>query len=223
MSVPKTRPVSEPELQRLTEACRKVGPPQGTYGASTFENDFLGEVMSTVLDLQMRGVVVATSIQHFRELRQAEVRTLEDLDAALARYPDDREGNRQAAQFLWGNNLWTRVRWLRGFVRFLLDEGLTDHRALLDWAQDAQFRRDFAGRAKFLGIATFQSIRMRLGIDTVKPDVHLRRFVEPVVGHSISDEELIRVIEEAASRLGVPAQHLDLALWEYQRGRPGTI
>jgi len=175
--VAKTRPVTAREMGLLLEACRRVEPAPGDAVDSSFGSDYLVQVMDTVLDLQMRYVVAAKSIQFFKEHRQASVRTLEDLSGVLARFPDDEEGNREAARFLWGNNLWTRVVWLRGW-----------------------------------------SLRMRLGVDTVKPDVHVRRFVEVVVGHRVSDAELIRVIEKAARRLGLPARLLDLALWEHQRG-----
>jgi hypothetical protein len=223
VTVARTRPVTESEMDLLVEACRTVGPAKGDDGGASFGADYLVLVMETVLDLQMRFVVVTKSIQFFKHHRRAEVRTLEDLDEVLSRHTDDQEGNRQAARFLWGNNLWTRVMWLRGFTRFLIEEKLTTYEALHDWAQDAEFGRDFAGRVKFLGIAAFQSLRMRLGVDTVKPDVHVRRFVEAVVGHGVSDPELIRAIEEAARRLRLAPQELDHALWEHQSVGPGAI
>lgn len=63
------------------------------------------------------------------------------------------------------------MSWLRGLVSFLMDEGLTTTKTLTQWAHRADFRRDWEGRAKYLGIAAFQWLRMRLGVDTVKPDV----------------------------------------------------
>jgi hypothetical protein len=39
------------------------------------------------------------------------IRTLDDLERLLERHPDEKEGNRQIAQYLWGNNHWTRVQW----------------------------------------------------------------------------------------------------------------
>jgi hypothetical protein len=55
---------------------------------------------------------------------------------------------------------------------------------------------------------------MRLGVDTVKPDVHLRRFVEHVVGHSVNDNELVKTVTQAACRLGRSPRELDAAIWE---------
>ena len=50
-----------------------------------------------VLDLQMHGNAVASALRFYRDQRARDVGTLDDLEAALARFPDDMEGNRQAA------------------------------------------------------------------------------------------------------------------------------
>ncbi len=113
------RPVSDPELQVVVEACRRVAPSQGDYAQTTFRPDFVYQVLDTVLDLQMHNVVVARSMQHYEDHRWDEIRTFDDLQDVLQRFPDDKEGNPQLAQYLWGNNHWTRVQWLRGLVRFL--------------------------------------------------------------------------------------------------------
>jgi hypothetical protein len=57
---------------------------------------------------------VSSSARPFASTRNrwSELRTLDDLEEALARFPDDQEGNREVAQYLWGNNHWTRVQWL---------------------------------------------------------------------------------------------------------------
>ena len=70
---------------------------------------------------------------------------------------------------------------------------------------------------KHLGLAAYKWLTMRLGVQTVKPDVHLHRFVESTVGHPVADIELIRALETVAHRIGRPAVRLDWAIWEYQR------
>jgi hypothetical protein len=171
-------------------------------------------VLSTVLDLQMRNVTVERSIAYYRDHRSHQINTLDDLEHLLARFPDDKEGNRKIAQYLWGNNHWTRAGWLRGFAAFLAAEDLRTQAELRDWAQRSDYQKDFAGRVSNLGPAAYHWLVMRLGVDTVKPDVHLRRFVRKVVGHPVSDDELVRAVTETALRLGRSSRELDAAIWE---------
>lgn len=219
-AVPRIRPLSEEDLQRLVAACATLPP---TRGPEHVEHEYLVDVFLTVLDLQMRNVVVDRAIAHYRAHRSREVASLDDLEIILRSHPADREGNRAVAQYLWGNNHWTRVAWLRGLVAFLREERLGDTEALTAWARHSEYKRDFECRCPYLGLAAYQWLRMRLGVDTVKPDSHLHRFVAAVVGHAVSDLELIRGVTEVARRLGWPVQDLDIRLWEHQRGGPGTI
>lgn len=213
------RSVTEPEVILLIEACRAVPPVKGDYQQS----DYITNVLLTVLDLQMHNVAVTNSITHYWNNRWDEIRTIDDLAAVLERFPPDREGNRQAAQHLWGNNHWKRIEWLRGFVPFLIESDLTNHESLREWAHNSEFHRDFAGRVKNLGIAAYKWLCMRLGVDTVKPDLHIHNFVEPIVGHPVTDEELVRVLERVAHDLGTGPRALDASIWEYQRGGPGAV
>jgi hypothetical protein len=59
---------------------------------------------------------------------------------------------------------------------------------------------------------------MRQGVDTVKPDLHVRRFAEGAVGRGLSDWEVVEVTTEAAKRLGIKAIELDWRIWEASRG-----
>lgn len=213
------RDVTDSELVLLMEAARAVPRASGEYQ----QNDYITNILLTVLDLQMHNVAVNNSITYYWKHRWDEIRTLEDLAEALDRFPVDQEGNRQVAQYLWGNNHWKRVEWLRGFLPFLMESGLTDYDSLKKWAHASDFRRDFEGRVKYLGIAAYKWLTMRLGVDTVKPDVQIRNFVEPIVGHPVSDEELVRVIEQVAPGLGMTPRELDASIWEYQRGGPGAV
>jgi len=102
-------------------------------------------------------------------------------------------------------------------VTWLADTNLTDQESLRSWALASEFARDFRGRVKYLGIAAYSWLQMRLGVDTVKPDTHLHAFSERVLGRRLGDEELITAFVEVAERLGRPARQLDWAIWELQR------
>jgi hypothetical protein len=58
---------------------------------------------------------------------------------------------------------------------------------------------------------------MRLGVDTVKPDVHVIRFVSRAVGRRVSEAESVRGLEDAAKQLGLRANILDWSVWEHER------
>lgn len=218
-------PVTETEMERLLVQCRRLPAPAGGYAEENFGpyDDYVTNVLLTVLDLQMHNVAVNNAIRHYWNNRWDEIRDLAQLRALLDRFPDTPDGNRQAAQHLWGNSHWTRIQWLRGFVSFLDEQVLTSQERLKEWAATCDYERDFRGRVKFLGVAACQWLRMRLGVDTVKPDVHAHNFVKNAIGRSLSDWGVVRVIEEAARTVGVRARQLDGAIWEYQRGGPGTI
>lgn len=205
--------VTGAELDRLADACRPLEVSEYRYE----QHDYLTNVLLTVLDLQMHTRTVDQSIRHYSDRRREQVRTLDDLEDLLSRFPDDRDGNTAVARYLWGNNHWVRVSWLRGLARFLAEEDLRSQEALTSWARRSDYARDFEGRVKFLGPAAYHWLLMRLGVDTVKPDVHLRRFVERVAGHRVSDTELIRAVTETARRLGHSARALDAAIWEQER------
>lgn len=58
---------------------------------------------------------------------------------------------------------------------------------------------------------------MRLGIETVKPNVHIVRFVSTAVGRSVTENEAIAGLVQAASAMGLKANLLDWSVWESQR------
>jgi hypothetical protein len=58
---------------------------------------------------------------------------------------------------------------------------------------------------------------MRQGVETIKPDVHMRRFVESIVHRSPTDDELAKAFEKVARLLCLKAYELDWRIWENQR------
>jgi hypothetical protein len=218
-AIPRSAPFDEPDIQRLVNACRVL--PVLPHGDE--QHDYMTNVLLTVLDLRMHSTTVERSIRHYLDVREVDLRTLDELRTLLGRFPDDKEGNREVSRYLWGNDHWTRVHWLRGFVDFLDGDGLESQEALEAWAASSDYERDFAGRVKYLGAAAYKGLVMRLGVDTVKPDVWIRRFVQETVGHGASDADLVWVVTEVAQRLERSPRELDAAIWEHQRRAPGAV
>jgi hypothetical protein len=200
--------VSSQDVERLVAACRSLAAARGEYR----EADFVTNLLATVVDFQMRTTTVVRAIEHFKTHRWDEIRDTDDLTRLLERYPDTKDGNTAFAQYLWGYNLWTRAQLLRGLVRYFDMIDVRDQQALTTWAAASDYQRDFQGRVKGLGFAVYKWLVMRQGVETVKPDVHVRRFVEAALGRPLADACVVEAVERAAKKLGLQANALDWAI-----------
>lgn len=63
----------------------------------------------------------------------------------------------------------------------------------------------------------FQWLRLRLGVDTVKADVHIMRFVANAVHRGVSQQEAFEALLIVAERTNRRASLLDTAIWHYQK------
>jgi hypothetical protein len=196
--------LDDAELDHLAVACATLPPAAGNY----LMDDFVTNLLATVVDFQTQTPVVERALAHYRQHRWAEVRDLSDLKALFARWPPTQEGNTALAVYLWGYRLWTRAAMLRGLVVFLESVGVTDQESLRQWATTSSYE-DFKGQVRGLGPAVYQWLVMRQGVDTVKPDVHVHRFVAGAIGRSVTDAEIIVALPVVAARLRVSSHALD--------------
>ncbi len=206
--------ISEADVEKLASAARLLPPNTSTY----LEEDFVMNLLETVLDYMLQTEVVVRALQRLRENRWNDARTLDDLERVMARFPEDQPGNTALAQYLWGYNFWTRAQQLRDLVRYFRSIGVVDQEQLKQWALRSTFKTDFEGRVKGLGPAVYQWLVMRQGVDTVKPDVHVRRFAEAAVGRKLNDQDVIELTTRAAAHIGIKAFELDWRIWEAARG-----
>jgi hypothetical protein len=202
------------DIERVADAARDLPAADGVY----LEEDFVMNLLVTVLDYMLQTTVVVKALEYFKANRWDEARTLDDLDTLMSRYPDDQDGNTKLALYLWGYKHWTRAAQLRRLAAYFRSIGVVDRESLRTWAHHSEFRRDFEGRVKGLGTAGYHSLVMRQGVDTVKPDVHVRRYAEAAVGRSLNEAEVVEVVTGAARLLGVKAIELDWRIWEASRG-----
>lgn len=205
--------ISDRDLQAVIAAAQLVPRTDNSY----LVDDFVSNLLLTVIDFQMHTTSVERAFKHYGDHLFDQVRTMGDLQALMDDYPEDKEGNTALAQKLWGYSMWTRAAMLRGLVDYFDRIGIRDQEALRDWAAQADFKRDFEGRVRGLGPAVFQWLIMRQGVETVKPDVHLRRFAERAVERTLSDQEVIDLVTQAAGALGMKAHELDWGIWEHER------
>jgi hypothetical protein len=69
---------------------------------------------------------------------------------------------------------------------------------------------------------SWRAFSMLVGMQEVKPDRMIRRFVASALGrageHAVGVEEARQLVLSTAAQLGVPARDLDYAIWAYQSG-----
>lgn len=183
---------------------------EGVY----LDQDLVLAMLATVVDYQMHSRAVVNAMERFKRRNSGRPTTLDELVSLLSRYPDDKEGNIALALEMWGYRFWTRAAQLRRLVEYFDSVGVSDLSSLQAWASTSTFD-DFRRRVHGLGPAVYQWLVMRQGVDTVKPDVHVRRFAERAVGRRLSDEDVVEVITRAAQLLGRKAHEVDWASWEW--------
>jgi hypothetical protein len=211
--------ISVTDYALLLEKCKGLPPAKGTYTSQ----GFISNLMLTVLDYQLHNTVVDRAHAHFVSRHTETIRSIGDLAEFLAGYADDRQGNTNAAVALWGYRHWMRLAQLRGLVAYFQSIGVTDAEALRRWAEHALYSRDFKGRVKGLGPAVFQWLVMRSGVETVKPDVHIMKFMASVLGYEPPFGVVVRTLESISSAIDRRPRELDASIWEFQRGGPGAI
>lgn len=207
---------SEAEYQALLQKCSALPPAQGDYRIS----DFVENLLLTVVDFQMHTTAVGRAMHHFATHAKSDVRDIADLKGFLSQHTDDQVGNTELARQLWGYSLWTRAAILRRLVEFFEERGVVDQRSLEEWAVHADFARDFQGNVKGLGFAVFHWLAIRQGVESIKPDVHVLRFVGAAIGRPAKDWEAVQLLVRVARDLSVPVHKLDWAIWEAGRGGP---
>ena len=140
--------ISDEDIDRLAAAARMLPLNASTY----LEEDFVTNLLETVLDYMLQTEVVVKALERFRGNRWNDIRTLDDLERVMARFPEDQAGNMALAQYLWGYNFWTRAQQLRDLARYFRSIGVIDQQRLKQWALGT-FKKDFEGRVKGLGPA----------------------------------------------------------------------
>src|SRR6188474_3305868 len=96
------------ELDDLVERCQAIPLAPYTYLAT----ELVPTLLETVIDYQQQTATVNRAMAYFQTRHAKDVRTLDELEAALAQFPDDPDGNAELAVHLWGYRFWTRARQL---------------------------------------------------------------------------------------------------------------
>jgi hypothetical protein len=203
------------EYRAILRACRKLRKPRGNY----LDNDFVSALVDTVIDYRLNETITGRAYKHFEDNHWDRLRTCTQLCSFLKRFPDTKQGNARGARSLWGYGYGERFRQLRRLVAYFQRVGVKDRRTLRRWAHESSFERDFKGQVRGLAFAVYKWLLMRVGVETVKPDSRLKRFLRRVTGRDFSDDETVSVLEQAAREIGWKAYILDWAIWEAEGER----
>ena len=206
------------EFRKLRKQCDKL-----SDGPDYRENDYVINLFLTVLDFQMRVETVEKALKYFRKTHG--YRSHEKLRSHLDAFSDTRRGNLRLAKSLWNNNHWSRAKFLRMLVREFEARGVKGRKSLKKWVASANFEKDVEGKFKLkypknhsIGFVLFSWLQLRLGVPTVKPDLHVVRFVSDAVGRTVSDKETSESLRRVAKKTKREPALLDSAIWHYQRG-----
>ena len=206
--------ITEHEIQKLIIRCNML-----KDGPDYRVDDYVSNLLNTVLDFQMNTKTVNSAITYYEDKHGC--RTHKELKDILDSFPNTKDGNLKLARFLWNNNHWSRAKFLRKIIDVFEEMGIKGQESLIKWVEQADFETDIKGKFKTeehsIGYTLFQWLRLRLGIDTVKPDVHVINFVTEAIGRQASPEEAVSGLLEVAKQTKRKAALLDAAIWHYQR------
>lgn len=176
------------------------------------------DVLDCILSLNRRyEEFVVPRVEKFVE-RNPEVTSLEDLLQMIIRLG--------AAQFMEKELDYdhpSRAETLAGVVGYLIGierkfDGATEQARLENWAIQSKPEDCEKMNVKGFGLAGFQYLRMLFGAQTVKPDIHIKRFVSRVTKRRVTDVQALEYLELAAKRAGLPIRDADYGIWKKSAG-----
>jgi len=209
--------LSDSEYGRLKQKCNTL-----EDGPNYRCNDYIRNLINTVIDFQMMKEAAVQKATEYIFRKHGKITSHNQLKELLDSFPNTYEGNLAIARELWDYDFWSRAEFLRKIIEGFEKRGIRDHESLKKWVHNADYHRDVEGRFRTqyhsIGPAIFKWLELRLGVDTVKPDVRVLRFVEDIIGRSVSPDEAVSALTRIAKETKRDAFRLDAAIWNLQRG-----
>ncbi|MGH8529754.1 MAG: hypothetical protein ACRETN_07915 [Nevskiales bacterium] len=126
---------------------------------------------------------------------------------------------------LWKNREWQKAHQLTQFAEYLSnwcnkfypDE--TETNAFKKWAA-AVPKEQFIGKIKGLGPRAYEQLLWYIeGINSIKLDRHVAKFLRASLGPSVSESDGIAALKAVAGQMGVSATSLDARIWDYMQAQ----
>ena len=182
-------------------------------------NNHVEAIVNTVLAMRQRWNETAES--RFIEFQKiySEIKTLYDLENLINSLSETEFCKKVLRINIKQNDYW-RYNMLKdmvkAFIKYQKEKGFaSDQEAMIDWANKcdlSKLKDDIIGRLNKVEIATVQNLRICLGIDTVKPDVHIKNVLKKIgLG---SEVEICELISELT---GYKLLELDQIFWRWDK------
>jgi hypothetical protein len=111
------------EVQKLRTECNKL-----EDGPDYRVNDYVTNLLNTVLDFQMKVRPLSTAMEYYEENHG--YRTHKKLKSFIETFPNTKKGNLRLANALWNNNHWSRAKFLRMLLTEFENRGIKGQQSL---------------------------------------------------------------------------------------------
>lgn len=151
------------------------------------------------------------------ETKYSNVKTLQDL-LALMNSMSEKEFCEKVLNFRAHPRYVILREMTEAFIDYQKKNGFSDDwLAMQDWAKKVDLKnldKDIMGKIKRVGLATVQNLRLICGIDTVKPDVHVKESLKEI---GLGNE--VEVVELLSELTGYSCAELDQIFWYWDKNR----
>jgi hypothetical protein len=147
--------------------------------------------------------------------KHPEIRSITDLKTFMAGWPSAQEFVRDELNYNHrerADTLSAVVSWLAGIAGSGPDQAQLLN--LEKWSSSAKPEDCQTINIRGFKLAGFQYLRILFGANTAKPDVHIIGFVSSQIGHKVTANEALRLLEGAAVQTGIHLRDLDGSIWE---------
>lgn len=119
----------------------------------------------------------------------------------------------------WNYNHPDRVKILHNLCNRLIEisnlyEGRNELLSLRKWASQSSVSDYNDFNVAGIGFTTFQYIRMLLGANTVKPDVHIKNKISEIIGRKVNDKYAVELFEKACDELKLDITDFEHYIWQ---------
>jgi len=178
-------------------------------------------LVTTVLAMSQKWYETAQPrVERFRS-RYPNIQTLRDLQILLGSM-NEKDFCKKVLGIRVKKTPFWRYEMLKEFVKafdkYKKEYGFDDDwKAMQDWARKVDtnnIKKDIVGKIKRVNLATVQNLRLLCGIDTVKPDVHVKKVLKEIgLGNEVAVVELLSEVT------GYSSLELDQIFWFWDRHR----